>query len=462
MNGGAGANGGEATGGATSTTPCPYDAPEPPSPVPQNYSSGTVTIFNDDGAWTWYTDERVVVDIEGEKLILSSDANGSQRNGNVDVVVYDLKTNQSTRTVLGDLDPDDHNNGAIVVTGPNEYTALWAGHNQDCNTYWKPFTNGQWGTQQRFDWSQGRGCPWTVSGSQRSITYNNVWRMSAENKYYNFVRSIDTSPNLLTSPDGKSWSYAGRLTSTQAVGYVAGYYKYWGNGVDRIDFLATEAHPRDFNNSLYHGYVKGGKVYDSFDKVVDEDLSDGSAKEITEYTQVFRTGTPVDSVPLNYLWNFDVVRYDDGTAAALWKARANGTPGQADPDHRLLYSRLDGTSWKTTYLVKGGKKLYNDEQDYVGGAALDPDDPRVVYVSTTVDPRDDTTNLAKHEIWKGVTCDDGTTFTWTPVTMNSSVDNLRPVMPKWDGRSKALLWFRGNYSTAQIYDAEIVGIVTRP
>jgi hypothetical protein len=155
------------------------------------------------------------------------------------------------------------------------------------------------------------------------------------------------------------------------------------------------------------------------------------------------------------------VRYEDGTIGGLWKARVNGVQGEASPDHRMLYSRFDGEEWSHTYLGKAGLKLYDSEQDYVGLAALDPDDPHVIYMSTPIDPRDDTTDLGNHEIWKGVTCDDGASFTWTPITMNSSVDNLRPVVPKWDTQNTALLWFRGTYQTAQIYDEEVVGIVTR-
>ncbi len=186
-------------------------------------------------------------------------------------------------------------------------------------------------------------------------------------------------------------------------------------GVDRVDFLATEAHPRDDNTSLYHGYVKGGKIYDSHDQVVDDTLGDANGNNITDFTTVYQQGTQLNGLTLNHLWNFDIVRYDDGTLAALWKARVNGTDGEDSPDHRMAYSRFDGTEWKATYLVKGGLKLYPDEQDYIGGAALDPDHPEVIYLSTPYDPRDDTTNLGKHEIWKGVTCDSGATFTWTPI-----------------------------------------------
>jgi hypothetical protein len=40
------------------------------------------------------------------------------------------------------------------------------------------------------------------------------------------------------------------------------------------------------------------------------------------------------------------------------------------------------------------------------------------------------------------------------------VDNLRPIVPAWNASNMALLWFRGTYQTAQIYNEDVVGIVT--
>jgi hypothetical protein len=34
-------------------------------------------------------------------------------------------------------------------------------------------------------------------------------------------------------------------------------------------------------------------------------------------------------------------------------------------------------------------------------------------------------------------------------------------VPKWDAKNSALVWFRGNYQTAQTFSAEVVGIITR-
>jgi hypothetical protein len=284
--------------------------------------------------------------------------------------------------------------------------------------------------------------------------------MTAESKIYNFVRSVDTSPNILVSSDsGATWTYGGRLTSTPTVGYVAGYYKYWGNQVDRIDFFGTEAHPRDFDNNLYHGYIKGGKSYDSKDVEKDGNLSDSMQPQVTAFTKVVATGAMIGDVRVNHLWNSDLMRYDDGTIVALGMGRIDNNTDT--PDHRFIYSRWNGTEWKNTNIGKTGVKLYDSEQDYTGLASAHPDDPNIIYLSTPFDPRNPSSTAKKREIWMGVTCDQGATFTWTPITWNSTMDNIRPIVPKWDKNNMVLLWNRGTYSTAQIYNMDIVGIVTQ-
>jgi hypothetical protein len=456
--GSAGASGSGGTPGSGFVT-CPYTPPA--NPTAQNFTAGTTTLFNNNGAWTWYSDERAIVDVAGGKILVSSDANtmgamGTGRDGTVEVVSYDIATRMvSTPFVLGDLAPDDHNNAALLVKPDGRYLAFWAGHNENCNSYWRNHNGTQWAAAQTFNWTSN-GCPFE---NNRSITYNNLWNMTAENKIYNFVRSVGTSPNMLVSSDnGTTWTYGGRLSATPTVGYVAGYYKYWGNQVDRIDFLATEAHPRDNDNSLYHGYIKGGKSYNSMNVEVDGNITDSQAPQVTGFTRIVATGTMLDGKAMNHLWNSDIVRYADGTIAAIGMARTNMDSN--NPNHAFLYMRFDGMTWRTTYLGEAGTKLYDSEQDYVGLGAVHPNDPRVVYISTYLDPRNDM-NIGNHEIFQGVTCDNGATFTWTPITWNSSRDNLRPIVPAWDGNNMVLLWFRGSYSTAQIYNEEVVGIITQ-
>lgn len=450
--GSGGSGGGTAGSGTREPNPvCPYQGGK--SPQGKNWVNGDMLEFNDNGGWCWYQDERVIVDQEKGQLIIGSVASGGSRDKLVEIAHWDLA--QKTRAIhpLKAMSyTDDHDVAAIVKRPEGGYAAMWAGHNDDCNSYFSVYDGSAWSEAAAFAWPQ---CP-TASG--KKITYANLWYLG--DTLYSYVRSIDTSPHYLFSQDGgKSWKLGGRLTSTERVGYVAGYYKFWGNNRDRIDFLGTEAHPRDNDNSLYHGYIKDGKIHNSTGQVIDEDFQDNAAKDITAYAKVLGTGATVGGAKLAHLWNADLVRYEDGTVAAIGSGRLAGS-NTDDPDKRLLYFRFDGTTWKSTHLARAGTKLYSSEQDYTGLGALDPDNPQVIYISTPYDPRTDQGEFTgKKEIWKGVTCDNGATFDWEPVTANSEMDNLRPIVPKWDTSHAALLWLRGTYQTAQSHRLKVVGLI---
>jgi hypothetical protein len=371
---------------------------------------------------------------------------------------FKLPSSLSTNNV------DDHNSPALLVRPDGKYVSMWSGHRVDCISRVSIFDGTTWGAEQKIDWTPW-GCPW-AGASTNMVTYSNPWYVGTS--IYAMVRSVGTDPGVLSSAnDGQTWTYYGRLMDTVQTGYVAGYFKYWGNNTDRIDFVGTEAHPRDADTSLYHGYISGGKVYNSTGTVMDATLMDSNATTTTSvnintYTPAFKTGGTVKGTKLCRMWNHDIVRYADGTVAVLGQGRADnctGTPSGSDPDKRMVYLRFDGTSWKATYLVKAGPKLYPDEEDYTGLSALDPDDPHTIYISTVYDPRDDTTKSTKREIWRGTTCDNGATFSWTPVTARSTADNIRPIVPKWDSSHTALLWLNGTYSTAQSYALKVVGLI---
>ena len=452
----AGAGGASGTGGSTG---CPA---LPTAPL----ASSSIIQFNDNAGYCWYQDERAVVDTKANKLVIGSVAFGGSRNGNIEAVIYDIAGNKvGSPTKLGNISVDDHNAPGIVITPSGNYVAMYAGHRVDCLSRWSIYNGTSWSAEKSLDWGNSLGCPW-AGASTNMITYSNPWYMGSS--IYSMVRSVGTDPAVLTSADdGQTWSYYGRLMDTVQTGYVAGYFKYWGNNTDRIDFVGTEAHPRDADTSLYHGYISGGKVYNSAGTAIDSSLKDANATttnsaNINTYTPVFKTGASVNGTKLCRMWNHDIVRYADGTVAVLGQGRADNctsTPSGSDPDKRMVYFRFDGTSWKGTYLVKAGAKLYSSEEDYTGLSALDPDDPHIIYVSTTYDPRDDKTTTSKHELYQGVTCDNGATWKWAPLTQNSTVDNLRPIVPKWDGSHKALLWMKGTYTSAQSMTMAIVGTV---
>ena len=448
-----------------------------------DFVNGNLVQFDDNGIWTWYSDERAVVDTNGNKLVVGCVENaaglgGILRDGDINATIWDVAGASGPRFLLhshfiSDGGGDDHNAPGLLAWPNGHYLAMYTGHNSDMFTLYRTYdpVSGTWSPEGTNNWAAI-----VPGGDNFNTTYSNPWFMAAEGLTYDYSRGNNKSPNLIVSSDfGSSWNWSGELTTNDNVGYVNGYFKYWGNGVDRIDFICTEYHPRDFSVSMYHGYVSNGMSFNSFGVLMDTNIHDQlTMPKPQNFTPVFLTGTVMPPGQTNYrTWNDDLCRYPDGTIECIIAARINnnvstsGSDQTINPNHAFFFCRFDGTNWTPTYLCQAGFKLYPAEGDYVGLGCLNPNDPNTIYLSTKYDPRAVTPGVtdtnqqfsSAREIWKGVTTNHGASFTWTPITRNSLRDNLRPILPLWDNDSSALLWFRGSYNTAQSVDGAVIGIV---
>jgi hypothetical protein len=429
-----------------------------------NDVAGNMILINDNGAWSWFEDERAIVDLTAGtagKLIVSSIANsagtgGAPRSGDVEVMSVDLASLAVDRFTLSDaLQADDHNTAALWKRADGRYVASYSKHGSDLLTRIRISTNPgdvtAWGAETTINQAGG-------------ATYSNLHYMAAENggagRLYNFSRTLDWDPHVSTSSNqSQTWTAsAGRLLNwplpTGDPKYTGSdgsrpYLKYASNGVDEIHFLTSTDHPRGYDNSIYAGYIKNGKVYNSLGVEIDSNLFDGNALPPTAYTTVFNT----DTSPLSYAWTTDYQLDSLDRPYALFTAR-NGSDSL---DHRFLYARFDGTQWNVHEVAKAGGYLYSQENDYTGLAALDPSNPNRLFISTKIDPRTQVT-MAHYEIFEGNTSNGGANWTWQPITFNSTRDNLRPIVPKWDVNHTALLWMRGTYDSYIDYDLDIVGL----
>ena len=433
----------------------------------QDIVNGNLIQFKENGFWCWYQDERAVVDTIAGNLITAGEASGSGPggwpvDGDINAIIFDLNTMIPREYLLKEgggeaFYCDDHNMPALLVRPDGKYLALYAAHFNDTSSYYRIYNGTVWGSEHRFNWNEA-----IAGGSNFQTTYSNLFYLSAEGRTYNFARTNNKSPNSMVSTDmGNTWVYGGQLATGSFVGYNNGYYKYYGNGIDRIDFICTEYHPRDYNTSIYHGYIKDGKSCKSDGTVVDNNiLNNDFVPDGSDFTTVFASGTIINGMTMYRCWNMDVQRYEDNTIAALISARINNNEGggdnSIDPDHAFIYCRYNGIEWSYTYLCQAGLKLLLSEQDYTGLGALAPNNQNIIYISTSIDPRDDS-DLGVHEIFKGVTDDHGATWQWFPITWNSVRDNLRPIIPAWDETHTAILWLRGSYFGA--FDAAVVGII---
>ena len=424
----------------------------------QNVVSGSMFTLTSstsapNGAWCWFEDERVIIDTSDptRPLLLAStiSAGPGSEAGDVDLLWRNLATGvQGDFELANQFEQDDHDSAALYQRPDGRYLAMYSRHGTDNFTRWRISTNPRdptaWGPEQTLN--NGAGA-----------TYNNVYHLPNDNggqgRTYNFTRATNYDPTVQVSTNhGTTWTAAGKLL-TEGSSSDRPYVRYAASD-ERIFVFTTERHPRNFANGIYAGYVQNGALHRMDGSVADSSVFDASGVAPATLSRVFANGSTFNGTVMNRAWTTDIEVDNTGNPVGIFTARAN----DSDLDHRFFYSRYDGRDWQVHEIARAGGYLYAAENDYTGLASIDPENPNVVYLSTKIDPRTQA-GTAKYELYKGFTSDFGDTWAWTPLTAASTVDNLRPAVPKWNGTSTAVTWMRGTYSTYTNWDTQLVGMI---
>jgi hypothetical protein len=421
----------------------------------KDFVAGTLVELNDNGAWSWFMDERAVVH-EGRLVVGSvravKDFKGGQADpdwGNVEVAVLDIGTGKVGKTVLHrHYEQDDHDGPSFFPLKDKRLLAVYTKHGVERKVYWslsEPSDPLKWSEPKVFE-TPGREA---AAFRGDNATYSNSFRFP-DGKIYNFFRGFDYDPNYMVSEDdGRSWRYGGRFLKGRD-GYGP-YLKYaYDDASGALHFVTTEDHPRNFDNSLYHGMLKGGEIRTSDGRPLGT-LSGNTEVQLNtrDVTKVFQGDAD------NVAWMVDVELDRERRPVILFSVQKDGRGkprGQGGADHRFHQARWDGRTWVQREIAYAGARLYPGEDDYTGLGAIDPRDPDVVFISTDADPTTGRPLISAadgkrhHEIFRGASGDGGRTWAWESVTANSTADNLRPLVPKWDDARTALVWMRGGYA----------------
>ncbi len=414
-------------------------------------SDDGVKVINDDAGWCWFQDERAI--FANGKLIVGSVAAGkanASRRGNIEVSSMDPATGRTERFVLRqNLELDDHDAPALLEMPDGRILAFYSKHNKDLSIRYRITTNPgditDWQPEKTYDFKPG----------DHNVTYSNLFRLEKESgRIYDFFRGEDFDPGALVSGDGgATWKYAGRIVGGPGRPYV----RYASDNSDTVHFVCTEQHPRDFDNSLYHGYLRGGRIYNSYG--AEAGALGMKPAEHKDLTRIFKGDAN------NVAWPSDVELASDGRIYVVYSVQKDGAgllPGMGGKDHRYRYAWFDGKDWHDHGIAYAGSKLYSGEDDYTGLVCLNPASPDTVYFSTNVDPvsgkkmKSRADGLNHYELFKGVTEDGGATWKFTPVTSDSNEDQIRPNVPKGGPDGSALIWLRGKMKTFTDYDFEMV------
>ncbi len=412
-----------------------------------------IVQLNEDSGWCWYQDERAIID--GDQLIYA----GVTSTGANMVSSYNLKSGQHHNFILNkdSLPVDDHNVGVLLVRPDGKYLSVYAGHGVDQLMRYRISTNpgdiSQWELEE-------------TANVGATVTYSNVYRLDKTGITYNYHRGIGWNPNYMISEDnGSSWKYGGQLFAFEGRPYV----RYASDHVSRIHFITTEEHPRHYNNSIYHGYIEGGQVYQTDGSQVGQ-LSTTQETDLTpqSFTTVFDGNKDTRA---DVAWTSDIELDEDGHPYVAFSVTkdpiALGETVNTEKggfDHRYHYARWDGEQWHEQEIAYAGTRLYPGENEYTGLITLHPTNPDVVYISTNVHPEKGTPLMnqgnQRREIFKGTTKDRGATWKWKAITKRSDQDNIRPIVLDYH-HGEVVLWLKGRYTTYKDYDLKVLGLVPR-
>lgn len=420
-----------------------------------------VVVLNNDGAWNWFQDERAIV--HNGKLIVGSVAAGRddrQRAGAIEVATYDLTSRAISRSTLYQPKDDadrklwlnDHNAPALIARPDGRVLAMYSLHGAEARFYYHVSTDNHGST-----W--GARTSYVVAPDSKVVFPTLIWLAGegAKGRLYQFFRGFANigMPSWSYSDDaGESWMVGGAWMQRPNPKVPVPYVKYAASGLNTIHAAYTTGHHRNYGNALYYLRYRDRKL----------ERMDGSvAGPLRGGIRSAETGDVIyhaASDQVTWISDFEVTA--TGAPYVVYTVQVPGT--DRGEDHRYRYARWNGREWIGGEIAYAGSRIHTfaEGDDCTGLAALDPQDPTRIYISTNADPNTGSPLVSRAdgkrhwEIFRGQTHDSGRNWQWTAITQDSTADNIRPVVPRWQSRRVALVWLRGVMRHYLDYDLEVV------
>lgn len=387
----------------------------------------TTSYLTDDGAWCWFSDPRAILD--GQQVITG----WVKTDGTIEAASLDLnKEIIKTQALYPELQSDDHDNPAFVQTADGKLIATYTTHSGPDGFFMNI-------TSQGTD-IESFGEPVNISLLDSTqleefpkvhVTYTNPYRLEAEDgRLYCFGRWTGYKPNMMWSDDnGSTWTKSKVfITNYPFDPNNRPYAKYYSDGQSRIHIIFTDGHPRvEPTNSVYYAYYENGAFFRADGtQIADMESIPFEPKDASVIYQSTETE--------GRAWIADVAADEKGKPVILY------TRSPSETDHRYWYAKYDGSQWINNEMCAAGKWFPQTqagkterEPHYFGNLSVNPNNTNVVYLSREVE------EVFEIERWE--TNNDGKSWESRAVTQNSTLDNVRPYVPRnGDGNTEIVLW----------------------
>jgi hypothetical protein len=414
-----------------------------------NTIAQTPAILTSDGAWCWFSDPRAIYTKDGSIV-----TGWVTKTGDIIAASLNPQTGKvEQKRLYTKLEVDDHDNPAFLELPDQRILTQYTWHGGDKNgmgviqnTTLQPKDISTFSDSLVF---KPQTAELLEKFKRETYTYANPFMLSDEdNKIYSFGRWIGFKPNFITSIDnGKTWSDPKVVITSKALDTNnRPYVKYYSDGKSKIHLIFTDGHPNaEPLNSVYYCYYEKGAFWRADGtKIANVDQLPFNPSDAT----VIYKATP----ETGKAWIFDIVINKNGQPVVAY------TRYPTNEKHQYFYAVYDGKKWNDHHIVDSGKWFPQTpegkkerEENYSGGLTIDPLDPSVVYFSHEIN------NV--FEISKAETKDLGKNWKITPITRNSTLDNVRPVIPRYKKKSdkNVLLWMQNKkYVHYTDYDTGIM------
>jgi hypothetical protein len=412
--------------------------------------SPTIHTLCNDGAWCWFSDPRAIY-TDADKIVTG----WVKKDGSIEMASLNPETGDAKfNNIYPQFEFDDHDNPAFTQLPDGTIFTMYAWHATDKGVLSNTTTNGtaieSFGENVVF---KPKTDELLKNFPRETYTYANPFVLSEEdNKLFVFGRWIGFKPNLIISEDqGKTWSQQYVVMSD--VPFTPNnrpYVKYYSDGKSRIHMIFTDGHPRvEPTNSVYYCYYEKGAFWKA-DSTKICDLS-GLPFQVTDATVVYKADEENGRA-----WICDVVE-QKGTPYILYSRHPQET------DHRYHYAWYNANTktWEDHEICQAGKWFPQTpegeterEPHYMGNMTFNPNKANEIYLSREIN--------GVFEIEKRTTNDGGKSWKIEAITQNSTLDNVRPFIPRYQPKDAktVVMWMENNkYIHYTDFDCSIKYIV---
>ncbi len=370
------------------------------------------------GGWCWFQSPRASFGPNGMLWLGSTVANtATTLDGSVQATAFDTTTMKvRLRRNLGKTRPDDHTSPSVLALG-DRVQFSWTLHQRVDYLEWGEMSLGGILVIKRLR------RPEAVVAPGRGMAYASAHVVDGQR--WLLYRGEQFSWNLLTSPDGVTWTARGLVVAPATAGDRP-YLQAVSDGT-RLHIVVSDGNPTEFRGTSVSAGTVGTdlQVRDRSGRVVGS-VGRG-APPPRRLTRLLAGKVGADETLDVDHWLSDLQFIDGNPTATLttrdpWPA---GSQTVGRYRHRYWWARRRATGWVVEPLGWAGAELFSRQPDYCGLAAQDPSDARRVVVSTNVHPASGDLLVSAAdgkvhwELFEGYRVAEGT-WTWTPLTTDST------------------------------------------